>query len=333
MFAIKNDAVAVVLALFAAFCFALGSLVQQSAARQTHGRALRLGFLVTLLREEKWLGGLALTVFSFGVQAAALAFGPLALVQPLATIDVLFAIPLIAYLNRRPLTRRSIIGGLCVTAGTATFVAVSPPSEGVGVPGIADWIPALAGIAILVAVSASLALRRQGKSRVILLAATAALTYGVLDALTKSTVDILPHRGWGVLATWEPYALLAVGILGTLLGQSAFNAGPLSLSLPVVDTVEPTAAVVLAAVVFHESLAKIPWHLALQLLGGAIAVTGIVLLSHSCLVLAEERRESGLATADPSCSTLTRAGGPFRADDLHGVVAGRRAERGVQLAE
>jgi hypothetical protein len=230
-------------------------------------------------------------------------------VQPLATIDVLFAIPLIAHLNRRPLTSRSIVGGLCVAVGMAAFVAVSPPTNGVGVPGIADWIPALAGIAVLAAAGGFVALRRQGKSRVILLAATAALTYGVLDALTKSTVDILPHRGWGVLGTWEPYALLVAGVLGTLLGQSAFSAGPLSLSLPVVDTVEPTAAVVLAAVVFHESLASTPWHLALQLLGAAIAIIGIVLLSHSCLVIAEDRRESGLATADPSCSTLTRAGG------------------------
>jgi drug/metabolite transporter (DMT)-like permease len=327
VFTIKNDALAVVLALFAAFCFALGSLVQQAAARQTHGRALRLGLLVTLLREEKWLGGLALTVFSFGVQAAALAFGPLALVQPLATIDVLFAIPLIAYLNRRPLTRRSIIGGLCIAAGMAAFVAVSPPTSGVGVPGIADWIPALAGIAVLAAAGGFVALRRQGKSRVILLAATAALTYGVLDALTKSTVDILPHRGWGILTTWEPYALLVAGILGTLLGQSAFNAGPLSLSLPVVDTVEPTAAVVLAAVVFHESLARTPWHLALQLLGAAVAVTGIALLSHSCLVIAEDRRESGVAAADPSCTTLTRAGGPWSDPAsvirCHPTVAGR----------
>ena len=238
---------------------------------------------------------MALTVFSFGVQAAALAFGPLALVQPLAATDVLFALPLIAHLNRRPLTRRSITGGLCVVAGMATFVAVSPPTSGVGAPGITAWIAALTGIAALTALSAFAALRTRGPARVILLAGMAAMTYGVLDAVTKSTVDILPDRGVGVLTTWEPYALLVAGVLGNLFGQSAFNAGPLSLSLPVVDTVEPATAVVLAAVVFHESLARTPWHLALQLLGAAIAVTGIVLLSHSCVVQAEDRRETALA--------------------------------------
>jgi hypothetical protein len=74
-----RTSIAIVLALFAAFCLALGSLIRQSSARRTHGRALRFRLLVTLLREGRWLAGTALTVFSFCVRAAALAFGPLAL--------------------------------------------------------------------------------------------------------------------------------------------------------------------------------------------------------------------------------------------------------------
>jgi hypothetical protein len=152
------------------------------------------------------------------------------------------------------------------------------------------------------ALGGAVALRARGAARVILLAASAAVVYGVLDALTKSSVDLLAARGAGVLGSWEPYALAAAGILGGLFGQSAFNAGPLSLSLPVVDTVEPTTAVVLAAAVFHESLARAPWQLAAQLAGAATAVTGITLLSHSCVVLAEDRRETGLAApaAEPA---------------------------------
>jgi hypothetical protein len=174
----------------------------------------------------------------------------------------------------------------------AVFVGISPPTHGIGVPGIGAWIPALIAVAAFVAVTATVALRAHGTARVILLAASAAVIYGVLDALTKSTVDIVSHRGAGVLATWEPYGLIAAGILGGLFGQSAFNAGPLSLSLPVIDSVEPATAVVLAAVVFHESLAREPWQLAVQLLGAATAATGIILLSHSTVVLAEDRRES-----------------------------------------
>jgi drug/metabolite transporter (DMT)-like permease len=284
-----KTAIAVVAALCAAFCFALGSLIQQGAARQTHGRALRLSLLATLAREKRWLGGVALTVVSFGIQATALAFGPLTLVQPLAATDVLFALPMIAHRNRRPLTRRGIFGGLSVAAGIAVFIAVSPPAGGVGTPSLTAWAPALAGIAALTGLSGFLALRARGQARVIWLAAAAAVIYGLLDAITKSTVDMLPTRGAGVLATWEPYALIVAGVLGGLFGQSAFNAGPLSLSLPVIDTVEPVSAVILGVVVFRESLARSPWQFALQLAGGAIAVAGIAILSHSSVVLTEER--------------------------------------------
>ena len=284
--------IAVVAALCAAFCFALGSLVQQGAARQTHARTLRFGLFVALLRDRRWLGGIAVTVLSFGVQGVALAFGPLAPVQPLVATEVLFALLMVARRNRRPLTRRGIIGGLGVASGMGIFVAVSPPTGGVAVPDLAAWVPALAVLTGVTGLSAFAALRARGTARVIWLAAAAAVIYALVDALTKSGVDLLAIRGAGVLAAREPYALAATGILGALFGQSAFNAGPLSLSLPVIDTVEPICSVVLAATVFGEHLARSPGPLAFQLLGGAVATAGIVLLSHAPVVLTEQRRES-----------------------------------------
>jgi hypothetical protein len=291
--------IAVVAALCAAFCFALGSLVQQGAARQTHARALRFGLLVALVHQRRWLGGMAVTVLAFGIQAAALAFGPLALVQPLVATEVLFALPMIAHRNRLPLRRKGIIGGLGVVSGMAIFVAVSPPAGGVSVPGLAAWAPTLAGITALTVLSASAGLRSRGTARVIWLAVATAVIYALVNAVTKGSVGLLMHRGAGVLATWEPYTLMAAGILGGLFGQSAFNAGPLSLSLPVIDTVEPVSSVILGAAVFGERLARSPGLLALQLTGGAIAAAGIAVLSRSPVTQAEERRESRAAGAQP----------------------------------
>ncbi len=273
-----RTATAVAAALSAAFCFALGSLIQQGAARQTHARTLRFGLLVALLHERRWLGGVAVTVLSFGIQGVALAFGPLALVQPLVATEVLFALPMVAHRNRRPLMRKSIIGGLGVASGMAIFVAVSPPTGGVSVPGLFAWAPALAGITALTVLSAFVALRARGIARVIWLAAATAVIYVFVNAVTKSGVDLLMVRGAGVLTTWEPYALMAAGNLSGLFGQSAFNAGPLSLSLPVIDTVEPVSSVILAAAVFREHLAR------------------------SSLLAARSRRPGSLSSATlPSC--------------------------------
>lgn len=293
-----RTSIAVAGALCAAFCFALGSLVQQGAAREAHEGALHLRLLMALVREPRWVAGIALSVFSFVIQGVALAFGPLSLVQPLAATDVLFALPLIAHRNQRPLTRKDAAGALTVTAGMAVFMAVSPPVKGLSVPGAGAWAPAFLSVAALTAVSAVIAMRARGATQVVWLAVAAGAVYGLLDALTKSTVDVLQSRGvGGVVTTWEPYALAAAGGLGALFGQSAFNAGPLSLSLPVIDTLEPVAAVALAATVFRERLASSPGQLALQLAGGVLAVAGIAVLSHSSVVSAESRQTAGLAAA------------------------------------
>ncbi len=285
-------AIAVVAALCAAFCFALGSLIQQGAARHTAARTLHLGLLVALAHERRWLAGLAVTVVSFGIQGLALAFGPLALVQPLVATEVLFALPMVAYKNRRRLKRRGIAGGLGVASGMAIFVATSPSTGGVSVPGLAAWAPALAGITALTVLSAAAALRTRGTARVIWLAVATAVLNALVNAVTKSGIGVLTSHRAGVLLAWEPYALIAAGILSGLFAQSTFHAGPLSLSLPVIDTVDPVSSVILAATVFHEQLARSPGLLALQLAGGVIAAAGIAVLSRSPVVLAEERRES-----------------------------------------
>jgi drug/metabolite transporter (DMT)-like permease len=303
-------AIAVVAALCAAFCFALGSLIQQGAARQTDAPALRLGLLVALARQRRWLGGMAATVLAFAIQAVALAFGPLALVQPLVATEVLFALPMIARRNRLPLRRKGIIGGLSVASGMAIFVAVSPPTGGVSVPGLAAWTPALAGITALTVLSGSVGLRSHGTGRVIWLAVATAVMYALVNGVTKSSVGLLMDRGAGVLGTWQPYTLIVVGVLSGLFGQSAFNAGPLSLSLPVIDTVEPVSAVILGAAVFGERLARSPGMLALQLIGGAIAAAGIVVLSRSPVTLAEERRQSRAIGAEPARSAGRLRRGP-----------------------
>jgi drug/metabolite transporter (DMT)-like permease len=288
-----GTAIAVVAALSAGFCFAVGSLVQQGVARQSGDQALRFALLWHLVRQPRWVAGVALEAFSFALQGLALAFGPLALVQPIAATDVLFALPLIARRSGRRLTRQDIAGALTVTAGIVVFLAVSTPTSGESAPALSAWIPVFVAVGVLAVVAGVAALRARGKLRVIWLAAAAGGLYGLLDALTKSTVDLLANTGLATLVHWEPYAMLAAGVVGALYGQSAFGAGALSLSLPVIDTLEPAAAVVIGATVFGEQLASSPLQLGFQLAGAAAAVIGIAVLSRSQVVEAETREVGG----------------------------------------
>lgn len=287
-----STAIAVTGALAAAFCFALGSVVQQGVARAAGPQVLGFRLLISLIRQPRWIGGIALAAGSFAIQGLALAFGPLTLVQPVAATDVLFALPLIARRNRRRLTGQDALGALTVTGGIVTFLTVSPPVAGRSVPGIAAWLPAIGAVAAVTAGSALGAFRARGRVRVVWLAGAAGALYGLLDALTKSSVGILAAGGPDVLATWEPYALLVTAVFGAVFGQSAYGAGPLSLSLPVIDTVEPVSAVVIGATVFGERLATTPALQAIQLAGGALAVAGIAVLSRSSVVRTEASSRS-----------------------------------------
>jgi drug/metabolite transporter (DMT)-like permease len=290
--------IAVVAALLAAFCFAVAALVQQTVARATGAdEALRPRLLLDLARTPRWLAGIGLDALAFFILALALAFGPLALVQPLASLDVLFALPLIARRQGRRLTLQDKAGAVTVAGGIVIFLSVAPPSGGVKAPGLASWGPVFLAAGALSAVTALAGLRVTGKARVIWLAVAAGSVFGVLSALTKATVDVVAMRGVGALATWEPWALLLCGIAGALLGQSAYSSGALSLSLPVLDTLSPIVAVVIAATVFDEKLASSAWQLGVQLAGGALAVTGIAVLSRSSIVAAEtvNGREQALA--------------------------------------
>lgn len=287
-----NEAIAIPAALGAACCFGLAAVIQQEAAERTRHRPLDPRLLLALLRNPRWLAGWGLGAFSFVIQGLALAFGPLTLVLPLAATDVVFALPMIAVAHHYRPTRMDWAGAGTVAGGVALFLTVSPPTRGTLVPVFVRWAPAILVTAALIAASAFAAVHVRGRAQVLWLAAAAGIVFAVLDALTKSLVDLISQRGAGTLVHWEFYAWVAAGLSGAFLSQSAYRAGPLSVSLPVIDTLEPVCAVALGAAIFGERLASSPGQLALQLAGGGAAVAGIALLSHSSIAAAEARTAS-----------------------------------------
>ena len=97
--------------------------------------------------------------------------------------------------------------------------------------------------------------------------------------VTLSLTRLLRAAGPGAtLARWQPWALLVLGTAGLLLSASAFQAGALSASLPVMDTVEPVSGVLLGTLLFGERLAGSAAGMAVQLAGAAAAIAGIALL-------------------------------------------------------
>jgi hypothetical protein len=83
--------------------------------------------------------------------------------------------------------------------------------------------------------------------------------------------------------------------------MGAFQAAALGASLPVIDTVEPVAGVLIGTVVFGEQLAGGPSGLAVQAMGAAAAVAGIVLLGST-----PRQRRAGTAGSRPGLGERRR---------------------------
>ena len=118
----------ILLALVAAFLFALGLVLQEKAASSLPVEAVRRGFLVRLAREPVWLLGCVAQILGFVAQAIALGVGRMVIVQPLLVTSIVFALPLGWALEHRRIQREELIGAVPSPAGwERSSWSASPP--------------------------------------------------------------------------------------------------------------------------------------------------------------------------------------------------------------
>lgn len=270
------------LALVAAVLFAVASVAQQrAAARVPDDSARGLRLILVLIRQPRWWAGVVGDGGGYLVQAAALGFGPLLLVQPLLVTTLLFALPLGAVWAGRTLARADWLWAALLAVSLAVFVVSGNPTDGVDRAPIRDWLPTGAVLVGLFAVCVVAAARARRAARAVLLAVGTALAYGVAAALTKGVVGQLDEGLVAVLTSWETYALVVVSVGGTLLQQSAFQAGELGASLPTMIVGEPLVGVVIGLTVLQEQVRSdgAEWALIAVLI--VVMVTATVALARS----------------------------------------------------
>lgn len=271
-----------VLALAAACLIGVGFVVQQHAAyREPLGEILHLRLLGHLARKRLWLVGIAAMVCGQVLSAVALGKADVSLVEPVLATSLIFALVFAHLLYREPLNRTVWRGGLLVAVGSGLFLGFGRPHAGRPAgPESVRWLAAAAVVtfAVVIVLSAG---PRSLRTKAMLLAAAAGMLYGVQDVVTRSSLLVLRH-GWGaLLRSWEPYVVVAVGVVGLLLAQSAFDAAPLRISLPATTAVEPLTGILLGVLIFYERLRLSPTALAAEVAGLLMMVGGIVVLGRS----------------------------------------------------
>src|SRR5262245_65964716 len=126
------NALAAMLALLAAVCFALAATLWQKAALGLSGISIRRPKSVLLLLTRwVWLLGLAAQIVGVLLQAAALDRGRVSIIQPLLVTTVIWALPLGYFVTQQPIGQREVLGAVIIVVGLALFASFGDPAAGV----------------------------------------------------------------------------------------------------------------------------------------------------------------------------------------------------------
>jgi drug/metabolite transporter (DMT)-like permease len=239
------ELLAVGVALLAALSFA-GSFVaqQHAAAGVPAGRGKGLRLFLELARSPLWWAGALGDTLGFALQALALAFGSVVLVQPVLVTAMVFALPLAARWNGRRIPRADAVWAGVVVAALAVFTVVGDTGKGSVTDAVGPWLWPGAVCAALCAALLVGGLVAGGAWKALWFGCLAGVVYGVIAPVTELVVEHLGQVGLGGLfASWPLYALAALLLAGTAWQQSAFHAGDLGASLPATQVLEPLVGV------------------------------------------------------------------------------------------
>lgn len=268
------------LALIAAFLFALAATLQQKGALGLPGVSLAdPSSLVSLAKQRAWLLGTVCLLFAYAVQAVALDDGKLAIVQPLLVTTVVFALPLGYWLTGQQVSRRQALGAVVVIVGLAVFAVFGDPAAGNSNAPADEWAIAIVIIGALSGVLLVLASRNDGVKRAAYYGIVSGALFGLSACLVKPTLSALHESVSAVLSSWEFYGMAVAGIIAFVLQQVSLGVGFLATSVSAVSVTNPIVSVTLGALILDERLSRPGWHVVLAVAGIAVAMAGAVVVS------------------------------------------------------
>jgi hypothetical protein len=292
----------VVFALLTSASNAIAAVLQRKAAAQVPAdKAMHLSLIRNLVGRRIWLAGIGLVIVAAVFQAAALATGPIALVQPIFIIELPVTLLLAVLVNRRS-PRLLPWGGIAATTvGLGAGLACAAPSGASESATGTTWVIALivtAGFELAV-ITAALPLR--GEARAALLGLAAACGYALTAALMKNAMADLNSGGaQGMFTNWHIYATAAAGVGALFLLQNALQAGTLVASQPMLTVGDALISISFGVTLFDEAL-RTGWWLVPQILALIMIIYGCVQTAKSPLA-----QEASPLVAEPASRVQLR---------------------------
>jgi drug/metabolite transporter (DMT)-like permease len=287
-----------VLAVLAACANAVSSVLQRKANKRVPQREnMSLRQIWTLLHQPVWFGGILAITAGFLLQASALGTGQLAVVEPVLVLELPFTLILASRLFRQRLGPREWLPAAAITAGLGGLLYLLKPSA--GGPPTMHWYGWVAGVGANLALVGCLVVwarrgairparkesfgQQAGSFRAAVLAVAAGSTFGLTAALMKAMTRTLAGGIGELFTAWPVYAMVAAGVLGMFLTQSALNAGQLIAAQPGLSLSDPLISVLWGVMVFHEQV-RHGWYLPGEVSCAGVIVAAVIMLTRSPLL-------------------------------------------------
>ena len=275
----------VIFALLTAASNASAAVLQRKAAAQVPPeRSMHVSLVADLMRRRVWLAGISLVIVAALCQAAALAFGPIALVQPIFIIELPVTLVLATLIlrNRRAIHQLPWTAIITTTIALGAGLAIASPSGATDAAQDTSWVIALIATACFEALLITAALGVHGEPRAALLGLAAACGYALTAALMKNAMADLNTGAVGFFTNWHIYATAAVGVGALFLLQNALQAGSLVASQPMLTVGDALISISLGVTLFSEQL-RVGWWLLPEIVALAAIIFGCVQIAKSPL--------------------------------------------------
>lgn len=273
----------VVASLVAALVNAVAIVMQRRAAgvRLPH-ELFQYKMFMSIAKKRLWLTSVGLQLVGFLLQAIALNWGSLVLVEPIMAMVLVFLFLILHYRYNILAGKREwfAVGAVCV--GLIAMLTAARPHGGHLSYSAPEWALTI-GIITAVIFTCIVVVRRSDspKTRAAVGGIAAAANIGLTAGLTKLVLEKFNENPLGLLVSWELYIIIASGLLMVVVLQSVFAAGPLVISQPIIEIVNPIVSSLIGIIIFHNIINTSPAAVAIALPGLALAVAGLALIGSS----------------------------------------------------
>ena len=293
----------VLFALLTAGSNACAAVLQRKAAAQVPPeRSMHVSLIADLVKRRVWLAGIGMVIVAAVAQAAALATGPIALVQPIFIIElpVTLVLAALANHNRAALRRLPWTAIALTTVALGAGLAVAQPSGAIDSAQNTSWVIVLIATAAFETALIIAATGTRGEPRAALLGLAAACGYALTAALMKNAMADLDEGAVEFFTNWHIYATAVAGVGSLFLLQNALQAGSLVASQPMLTVGDALISISYGVMLYSETL-RVGWWLVPEIVALAAIIVGCVQIAKSPLAA----ETSGLVTETASTVLLS----------------------------